>query len=318
MRSARSKTSLVLVLGCVLMGGAARALAQSTAPEPEGASRANEAFQARDWASASTAYAALIKAAPQSGLFHFRLGATLVHLGRPAEALPWLDKAEALGWPLPQVAFRKACAQARLGRKDAAFQELDRAARSGFGLVPLLESDEDLAILRGDAVPWKAAVEAADRNARPCLYDARYRQLDFWVGAWDVRPNGAPESQPPASNVITKEHDGCVIHENWSAPASSGQSFNIYDISLDRWNQTWVDNSGGLHEYKGGLQGANMVYFADLAPPPGQTARVPTRLTFFNLGVNRVRQLSEATADGGKTWTVSYDLIYTRRPTASP
>ena len=148
MLAARSKMSLAVVLGCVLMGGAARTSAQSAAPEPEGASRANEAFLAKDWATASAAYAALIRSSPESGLFHFRLGATLVHLGRPAEALPLLDKAEALGWPAAQVAFRKACAQARLGHQDAAFEELDRAARSGFGLVSLLESDEHLASLR--------------------------------------------------------------------------------------------------------------------------------------------------------------------------
>ena len=313
--SARS-TALVLALAWTMTWYLAPTFAQSVPPEP--ASRANEAFVAGNWAVASAAYSALIRSSPESGLFRFRLGLALVRLGRPAEALPLLDKAEALGFAATQVAFRKACAQACLGHPDAAFQELDRAARAGFGLVSLLESDPDLAVLHAFGARWKAAVEAADRNARPCLYDPRYRQLDFWVGVWDVRPNGAPESQPPASNVITKEHDGCVIHESWTAPASTGQSFNIYDISTGRWNQTWVDNSGGLHEYKGGLQGANMVYFADLAPPPGQAARVPTRLTFFNEGENRVRQLSEATADGGKTWTVNYDLIYMRRVTTSP
>jgi hypothetical protein len=108
-----------------------------------------------------------------------------------------------------------------------------------------------------------------------------------------------------------------VIHEHWTAPASNGESFNIYDTSRGRWYQTWVDNSGGLHEYSGGLEGGNMVYFADLAPLPGQTERSHTRLTFFNEGKDRVRQLSEATADGGKTWSVNYDLIYTRRPNAT-
>ena len=166
--------------------------------------------------------------------------------------------------------------------------------------MSLLDSDEDLSPLRGEGARWKAAVEAADRNAHPCLYDVRYRQLDFWVGVWDVRPNGAPQSQAPSSNVITKEHDGCVIHESWTAPASNGQSVNIYDISRDHWYQTWVDNSGGLHEYKGGLEGANMVYFADLAPSPGQTDRVPTRLTFFNQGKDQVRQLGEQQNELGR------------------
>lgn len=316
MLTVRRKVSIA-VLGCALFG-VSWVRGQPTAAEPEGAQQADQAFQNKDWAAASAAYSSLLRSSPESGLFHFRNGVALVHLGRSAEALPLLDRAEALGWPAAQVAFRKACAQARLGQKDAAFRELDRAARAGFSFVSLLETEEDLAGLRTESARWKAAVEAADRNAHPCLYDVRYRQLDFWVGAWDVRPNGAPMTQAPASNVITKEHDGCVIHESWTAPASTGQSFNIYDSSRDRWYQTWVDNTGGLHEYKGGLEGANMVYFADLAPPPGQSGRVPTRLTFFNLDPNHVRQLSESTADGGKTWTVNYDLIYSRRPATAP
>jgi hypothetical protein len=39
------------------------------------------------------------------------------------------------------------------------------------------------------------------------------------------------------------------------------------------------------------------------------------RLTFYPLGADKVRQFSEAlNADG--TWSVNYDLIYTRRTTA--
>src|ERR1043165_5300273 len=52
----------------------------------------------------------------------------------------------------------------------------------------------------------------------------------------------------PATNVVTREDDGCVLHESWTAPRSVGQSFNIYDRSRGKWFQTWVDNSGGLHE----------------------------------------------------------------------
>jgi predicted Zn-dependent protease len=90
-------------------------MGQLAASELEGAARADQAFRASDWGAAEAAYAGLIRASPESGLFHFRRGAALVHLGRPAEALPVLEKAESLGWPAVQVAFRKACAQARLG-----------------------------------------------------------------------------------------------------------------------------------------------------------------------------------------------------------
>ncbi|MEW6208480.1 MAG: hypothetical protein AB1631_08935 [Acidobacteriota bacterium] len=37
------------------------------------------------------------------------------------------------------------------------------------------------------------------------------------------------------------------------------------------------------------------------------------RLTFFNLGADRVRQFSERSTDGGKTWAVGYDFTYIRK-----
>lgn len=36
------------------------------------------------------------------------------------------------------------------------------------------------------------------------------------------------------------------------------------------------------------------------------------RLRFFKTPEGGIRQLSERTPDGGKTWVVNYDLIYTR------
>jgi len=41
--------------------------------------------------------------------------------------------------------------------------------------------------------------------------------------------------------------------------------------------------------------------------------KILRRLTFFNLGADRVRQFSERSTDGGKTWTVGYDFTYVRK-----
>ena len=37
-------------------------------------------------------------------------------------------------------------------------------------------------------------------------------------------------------------------------------------------------------------------------------------MTFFNQSPNQVRQLGHVSTDGGKTWTVSFDLTYVRKP----
>jgi hypothetical protein len=151
-----------------------------------------------------------------------------------------------------------------------------------------------------------------------------HRQFDFWVGEWDVVPNpetrpaNAPPPQPgrkPATNIIEKAHRDCVIVENWDdGQGGTGQSFNVYDRVKTRWQQTWVDSNGGLHEYWGELRDGNMVYIGEVPLPPASRfqGRRTIRLTFFPLGPDKVRQFSESLNVDG-TWSVNYDLIYTRR-----
>jgi hypothetical protein len=244
---------------------------------------------------------------------HLRVAAELMAANRHREALARLEEARRSGGRPAMVALHLAKVHAHLGDRGAAFAELNRAAALGLGaLPPPFDTDADLAALKAD--PRYAEFEGAlDRNARPCEHDPIYRQFDYWLGTWDVRPNGSPPETPPATNVITRIHSGCVLLESWTAPGQTGQSFNIYDRVAGKWHQTWVDSTGGLHEYWGGLKDGNMVFEGDIPVPGGRGGRMHTRLTFFRRPDGSVRQYSERTSDGGKTWQVNYDLIYTRR-----
>jgi hypothetical protein len=235
-----------------------------------------------------------------------------IKAGELQVALAKLEEARKIGTRPVPVATWTALAHAKLGNRDAAFAELSKATAMGLSaLPPQIASDTAMATLRAD--PRFADVERAlDRNARPCEHDPAYRAFDYWLGTWDVRPNGAPETAPPATNIITKIHNGCVILESWSAPGMTGQSFNIYDRVSGKWSQTWVDSTGGLHEYRGGVVDGNMTYEGDIPAPRGQSGRMHVRLTFFKRPDGSVRQLSERTPDGSKTWQVNYDLIYTK------
>jgi len=271
-------------------------------------------FAAQDWAGVEKAYLEVARLKPDDAMAHFRVAVARLRLGRPADAVSGFRRAEALGWPVPQTAFRLACAYARLGQNGPALDQLDRANRAGFSRVKLLEDESDLDALRKEP-RFADALKNADRNLRPCVYDPTYAQFDFWVGEWDVRPAGAPESAPPASSVITKILDGCVVLESW-AGQTRGQSFNIFDKTERKWHQTWVDTTGGLHEYWGVRNGEAMDFAGQVAEAPGQV-RIPTRMTFTRQGPDRVRQFSESSADGGKTWVPNYDFIYTRRAPAA-
>jgi hypothetical protein len=237
-----------------------------------------------------------------------RLGVALTALGRYSDAAPHVRAAERLGAPPAQAAFRLALIEAGSGRIDAAFSELKRATDAGLGAVPVPgDSLREMSRLRSDARFAEFTVNM-DRNARPCMHNAKYREFDFWLGTWDVRPNGSPNA-PPAKNVITQMDQGCVVFESWTAPGSEGQSFNIYDRTRGKWFQYWVDRSGGLHEYSGNYSD-NAMWYEGEVPGPNNTRR-KARLTFFRIAPDTVRQFSESPGPNG-TWTVNYDLIYTR------
>lgn len=173
-------------------------------------------------------------------------------------------------------------------------------------------------ILQQPAVPAAPPPKPYDCTA------PEHRQFDFWVGEWDVVPNPAtrPANAPPpapgrkpATNVIRKAHKGCVVIENWDdGTGGTGQSFNIYDRVKQRWQQTWVDSNGGLHEYWGGLKDGSMVYIGEVPLPPASrfAGRRTLRVTFTPMGPDRMRQFSESLGSDG-TWSANYDLIYTRR-----
>jgi hypothetical protein len=154
--------------------------------------------------------------------------------------------------------------------------------------------------------------------APPCAGKAEHRALDFWVGEWDVRKTGAPETAPPSRSRIELVEDQCVVQESYTTPAGySGRSLNAYDPEKKRWEQFWVDNQGGIHHYLGQARGGNMYYEAEGIRPLGPTSPLArVRMTFFNQGPDQVRQLGEQSTDGGKTWTVAYDLTYRRRKAA--
>ncbi len=310
------RTSLVVCLFLPLLAlqsVTAQATAVASPPAAE-LQRAATLFAASDWTAANAAYTALASRYPAHPLSRFRTGVTLTELGRPAEGEPMLRAAERLGIPAAQAAYRLAESLAEQRKPDASIAELERSlARGMFLTSQVLVANKHLASLKAHA-KWSAVLVAYDQVTQPCRVDPRFREFDFWVGDWDVQPTSGPPSPQPSRNRITLEENGCVVQEHWSGQGgSSGQSFNIFDRSIGRWRQTWVDNSGGQHDYVGELKGGNMVFEGTTPAPRGELGRVPTKLTLFHVGADTVRQFSETSNDGGKSWQLSYDLTYVRR-----
>jgi len=87
----------------------------------------------------------------------------------------------------------------------------------------------------------------------PCS-DAAYRQLDFWVGSWNLWfDQGEGKARGIAHNTITKDALGqCVITENFTMDTYKGTSISIFHNKIDKWRQTWVDNGGNYFDLVGG------------------------------------------------------------------
>ena len=243
----------------------------------------------------------------------FNEGARLHDGGHPADAIPLFKQAIALGFqPINQAHFRLARAYAISGQIDAALTELDSLAAAGFA-NPAVLATADLDGLR--ALPRFVAFEKkVNANAHPCAADPNFHAFDFWIGEWDVQPTGATRGPigSGSSSVIERQLDGCVIQENWlpRGGVGAGKSFNVYDSVTREWQQYYVDTLGTITLYKGTFHADGNLYFE--ADQFGTSNRI--RMTFFNQGPNQVRQLGHLSVDGGKTWTVSFDLTYVRKP----
>ena len=61
-------------------------------------------------------------------------------------------------------------------------------------------------------------------------------------------------------------------------------------------------------KFEGVLNNNVLDYYGDAFAPNGAPSK--RHLQFFNQGPDKVRQFSQMSTDGGKTWTIEYDFTY--------
>jgi hypothetical protein len=154
----------------------------------------------------------------------------------------------------------------------------------------------------------QASQTSADTAAAPCdIPEAR--QFDFWVGDWDLTWG----EDGKGTNHITKILDSCVIKEEFDGTPSirlKGISVSTYSRPLRKWQQTWVDNSGGYLDFSGGMQDGRMVLTRQ-ATRDGK--RFLQRMVWYNIGESELDWNWERSGDQGKTWEVLWKIHYVRR-----
>jgi len=202
-----------------------------------------------------------------------------------------------------QPRLRIAICRLEAGDRDGALLWIEKALAGGFPpyvqvLPPRLQPLTD-----------DARLEALMAKHRDACADPDRRGFDFWLGSWDVFD---PKGNQLGSNEISAEQGGCVLVERWrGTPGDTGQSINYYDASRRIWHQLWTAGNGTVTRYEGTLVDGVMTFEGTQVLRDGTA--LPLRMTFTPQADGTVVQRIEQTADGGATWTVSFEGTYRKR-----
>jgi hypothetical protein len=290
----------LLVLAMALTAGSLAG--QTTAPD---VNAANELFAQSKWPEAAAAYRSIATADPANVLVWQNLGEALLQQHRAAQARDAFQ--HALDLHSRPVSNQVNIARTYADENDRAnaLALLQKLIASGYGGIirPIVLSSIEFARWKSDG-PFQALLA----QTVPCQ-SPEFHQFDFWIGDWEVQD---PQGNVVGRNLVTREQDGCLLIEHWTASAGgqTGTSFNYYDVQDRLWHQLYIDNSGNAEAFPavaGTLTNARMVLRTDSAKPS------ISRWTWYTLAPNKVRQMAEQSTDNQKTWTITWDSVYVKK-----
>jgi len=178
------------------------------------------------------------------------------------------------------------------------------------GVRQLIEQSLD----GGETWPMSWEGLYARPKTAPACAAAEFRQLDFWVGDWDVRiraRDGEKWEEAQGTNRIRRILGGCAVMESFEAAGPgqpwAGISISQYLPAEKRWRQVWVDDQGSWLSFTGGKRGDDFVLTGE--PQAGKTMR----MVFHEIREDHLLWRWEGTRDSGKTWTPQLRIEY-RRP----
>jgi hypothetical protein len=213
----------------------------------------------------------------------------------------------------PVLYSRMAKVYAMKNQHAQTMQYLQQAVDAGYINLSDLDTAREFRAVRG--MPEFGTLRSkTEVNAFPCKADAHKREFDFWVGEWDVYVTGT--NNRAGHSLIQKASGDCMILENWTSLGPvpfTGKSMNYVNPQTNKWEQLWIGSGGGgapTRFYDGEYRDSVMQFVFEATTPQG---RQTGRFRFFNQGPDQVRQLSETSADGSKTWTTNYDFTYKRK-----
>jgi hypothetical protein len=146
-------------------------------------------------------------------------------------------------------------------------------------------------------------------SVQPCRATEVSRNLDFWLGDWDVYVGTEFAGRDTVERIL----GGCGVTERWNGgPGDEGMSLFAYDARRDLWTQTWVTDDSGL---PGGIKvkvlrahsPTSTTFQGEIEGKSGAVYYDRTILTAMPGG--RVHQEIQVSRDG-VAWRTGFDAIY--------
>ena len=157
----------------------------------------------------------------------------------------------------------------------------------------------------------KAQGQAPAAPVPPCRETEVSRNLDFWLGDWDVYVGQELAGRDTVERILA----GCGVTERWQGadgPGDEGMSLFAYDARKDLWTQTWVTRDSGV---PGGIKikvlrahtPTSTTFQGEIEGKTGAVYYDRTILTALPGG--RVHQEIQVSRDG-VAWRAGFDAIY--------
>jgi len=150
----------------------------------------------------------------------------------------------------------------------------------------------------------------------------RLETFGRFVGAWDLEWHGIGsdglEVVVPGELTFGWILGGRALQDVWRVPldpadarrmrAFHGTTVRFYDPAIDAWRSTWLDPvNGRIRRFIGRpLEGGDIV-LDGLDDDPRE------RWSFHEVTSDSFRWLGEASTDGGRTWSVTDEMLARRR-----
>jgi hypothetical protein len=142
-----------------------------------------------------------------------------------------------------------------------------------------------------------------------CAANPNRRQLDFWLGNWNVTFPGMPST---ASSKVYLDLDKCLLIETWDGgKGHSGKNFLAYSPDDNRWHGMFADNQGRVHIFEGKIENGSAEFTGPSRGSNGET--ILNRIKVRRVSDTQVQQSWEKSTDNGATWALEFRGEYARQ-----